>query len=99
MAIIVYQSSILKLVGGDDREIILLQQLRSMDCFSCLLIAFPFFQNDCSWDAQSDFAIDASAVVPLLGIALHCRDFVSQEAGRLGPCMRDERLFLRERKT
>src|SRR5215470_13167926 len=104
VAIVVHQSSIRKLVGSATGAITLLQQLSSLDGFSCLLRAFSLFQHDCSWDSSCDFAsatasFEAILTAPVLGSAWHRGNFVSQERSRLAPCMRDDRLCCRKLET
>jgi hypothetical protein len=54
--------------------------LGSMDGFSCLLIAFSFFQNDCLWHSSSDFAVDTSSFEAITARAVAWYRFASSSS-------------------
>ena len=101
VSVVVDDPPIFELIGCDDRVITLMEQFSPMHGFASLLVAFPLCGHDGSWNTQSHFAINTSALKAgfcpaLLGIALHRGDFVSQKMSGFAPGVSDECLFFGE---
>ena len=99
--VVVDDPPIFKLIRCNDGVVTLVEQLCSMHGSVLLQVALAFLLHDGWWHTQADVSIDPSVFPPVfiaivLAVALQGGDLVSQEFGRLTPCVGNQGLFLRQ---
>jgi len=97
--VVLHQPTILHLVGGDDREVRLVDQPIAMDRLSTNQIGAAMLLQDRCRHAQLDHAVDRAGHVSSAGfpggaslVPLEDPQLVAQEARRVGPGVGDQRL-------